>query len=459
MKTHHFLRFTVHSNKMKTILTTVIAIFTVWISFGQEDTIARFDAPSFPAGSILGIEANEISRPKSISQVRLSLQNNFLDSNNQVIIPDNFVIELNPFMLSPRKNFNYKDYLSNKMWDAFRQNSTVSLAATNSFIVSDSIKTDALSFGARLVLYNGKVSEDVEKLYNDQLEKTDLYSTQKVLIGIRIRQFLDETDENDELNKDALLDFLNKSLTGQTELLKIVAAVIPNLNSLTRSNVMSKFDAEIDEYGSHDNEISVLKDLIKQVRNDRHGFHVELNGAMALSFPTNDFSFSMVPRGGVWLNVSYLPLEMRNSKYGPPKKASRLEFLGLVRYLWSNDNFADRYYEPVDTVFFDIGNFFDVGIRMNYEYQKFSAGLEYIYRQRQDRKIPTSADGTPLPIITSPENNFKLNLNLNYRLTDKILVTYNLGKNYRPSGQGGNLISTFSVNFALGQLSTKDLLR
>lgn len=420
----------------------------------QDLPIEQFNAPSFPAGSVIGFEANEISRPRSLQDVRVSIQNNFLDSANKLVIPDNYAIEINPFMISPRKNFDYRDYLKSDFWSSFKQNSTLSIAATNSYLVNDSVKTNALGFGTRLVLYNGKVSQDVESAYTQQLAYLDTLRQKKLDIGKWLTEYTMNMDDQDLIDKSLLTDYLAEHLTANQ--MAAARLVLKDMDTLTAANLSSKYDRTCDQLQDHDKNVAIMKELIRTVRNDRHGLHVELNGALALHFPTNDFAFSMVPRGGVWLNISYLPLALKSRSNGNHRGVSNFEFTGLARYMWSSDEFYNRYV-PVDSSIFQIGNYFDVGLRVDYTAGKFSAGLEYIYRQQRNTETVTliSGEQRDIPVLN---DNYKLNLNLNYRLTNQILLTYNLGKNYLPGGTSGNLICTLSVNLGLGQLKKEDLL-
>lgn len=406
------------------------------------DSLESFAAPSMPAASIIGIQANEISRPTSFKALRLSIQNNFLDSNNSITVPDNYVIEVNPFMLSKRKNFDYSNYIAPSFTNNLWQNFSLSMATSNAFIVNDTLKTDAFSFGFRTVLWNGRVTSEQAEAYAKAFALDDTSRMQKLQLGAFIANtFMTESDtatvDIDKLEADLITSF------GADEQKKqFVEAMIDKIKAsngtLKVSGVSAAFDAAYDDLANRDSIIANLKEIVKDIRNDRYGLHAELNGAVGLNFPTKTFQYSIVPRGGVWATVSYTPPVKQNGKV---TGISGFEFLALGRYIWNNDEFI-RTYSPTTNATFQLGNFFDAGARVNYKHKRFSAGGEFIYRTEQSENA---------------QSVYKLNINMNYKLRENIILTYNFGKNYNLDGADGDLISTLSLNFGLGSFTYGDL--
>jgi len=60
---------------------------------------------------------------------------------------------------------------------------------------------------------------------------------------------------------------------------------------------------------------------------------------------------------------------------------------------------------------------------------------------------------------TVNDDTFKYVLNLNYNITDNIIFSYNIGKNYDLiMNKNGNLISGFSLSFGFGSVKKDDLV-
>lgn len=437
----------------KLLLLTFALVSGILVHAQEEDPIQNLGAPSFPAGAILGFQTNEINSPKSYQQLRMSLQNTFLDSNNQLVIPDQYAIEFNPYMISKRRNFDLKRYVSPSWGEQFIQNSTVSLAATNSFLVNDTVKTNALSIGTRLVFLNGKLTQDFEEKFEAQLE---MIRDNKELKNKLYSCF--ETAKDSISKADFTLDSLSAMLSKYD--LPVNKAefneILGYMDSVTQDNLQEKFNDAWNKMVNYETHAAEMSTMVDQAQNKRYGWRMELNGAVSLSFPTNDFEYSMVPRSGLWLNLSYTPKQLLGRKQNTSSlQASDFELLGIVRYLWSNDDFINTY-QPVDSTIFEMGNFFDVGVRLNYSKDKFSMGLEYIYRQQRDKEMYTLITGEQKEFNVLKDD-YKLVLNVNYQVTDAIVLNYSLGKNYNSFGRSGNLISTFAINFGLGQLTKEGI--
>lgn len=411
------------------------------------DSLEQFQSPSFPAGSILGIQANEISQPKSLEALKLSVLNNFLDSNNNFAMPDNYAIEISPFMLSRRKNFNYATYIDPNFKQNFWQNLSFSIAATNQFIINDTTKTNAFSFGFRTLLLNGHAYKDDADTYRKLLNSNDRYSADKARIMVQMAYYAMEQGDSFKLNFDSLSTYLNRELPDsvKTFLPEILASMRTDTvfqKTITTADLNTAFEAAFDQATDRDTRVQKAVTMTQTIRNERYGFRVELNGAMGLNFPTNEFEYSIIPRSGLWLTAGYTP-RTKHQENGQKvvDGVSNFDFLCLARYIWTNDQFV-RTYAPVDSSFSQVNDVFDIGFRINYKYQKFSAGAEGIYRQS---------------LGDQSQNTYKLNLNLNYELRNNIILTYNFGKNYNSFGSQGDLVSTLSLNFGLMSLTYKDL--
>lgn len=200
-----------------------------------------------------------------------------------------------------------------------------------------------------------------------------------------------------------------------------------------------------------------LRNELIKVKKERYGWRWEIDAAYALCFPTYDFNYSISPRYGIWSNISYRPKKNTTLSNGKVVKTPRsFEFIGFVRWLNSNDDFFNKY-NPIDTTRFKTGGTFDLGIRAVFEISNFSAEFEYIYRFNQNKEFV---------IVMGEEfsrklhdNTYKFILNLNYNIREDIIVSFNIGKNYKTlNSERGNLISGFTLNFGFGSVEKANLL-
>ena len=136
---------------------------TSLIAQKQDFSLDQLKAPTMPAATIISSQINEISRPKSFKDLEAALLNNYLDSANSLSIPNNFALEGNPYLLSKRPNFNYKEYLENKFGDNIWKDFSFSLASTTNFTLNDSVNTNAFGLGLRTTLLRGDSKRRVEE--------------------------------------------------------------------------------------------------------------------------------------------------------------------------------------------------------------------------------------------------------------------------------------------------------
>ena len=424
-------------------------------SFGQNN-LENFEAPSMPAVSIIGSEMLEMKRLSTMAEVKLSLLTNFLDSNNSLIIPDNFGVEINPFMLSSRKKFDYIDFLGDSIADNIKQNFSISLATTKKFIVNDSVHTDALGIGFRTKILNGKFSDEIVTNYKEQFNEFKRYNKLKEEIFNELKNiaYTNNFVGFSKMNSENISGFIVSSETISDDAKELFLDLEPFMNFRSLVEMYESFDVVFDRMTSKGIRDASMFRLLEELKNQRYGHFLEVDGAVSLSFPTADFENSYIPKYGLWLNYAFRPPIKNNAKQ--VIGASNFEGQALVRYLWSNDDFINSF-STVDDVRFSTGSFFDFGFRINYEHNKFNGGIEYIYRLEKGTKEVTLATGE---VIDIPDDNesYKLMLNLNYDIMPGVVLTYNLGKNFEFGNEGNDLITGFSINIALGSLKFDDLI-
>jgi hypothetical protein len=449
--------------KLHFLLLTLLYFLVNSISNAQ--TFEDLKAPSMSAATLIGSQVNEITSPKSLKALETSLLNNFMDSNNNIVLPDGYALEFNPFMLLKGEQFHYLDYLENQPQNLYR-NISVSVASTNSLKINDSINTNALGFGINWTLFNGKVDEETKRNYIKALNYSDKLIELHATALSSIADLVEANEENLQKGVDfaVLRNNLNKTFTSDgtmdDEELMYLSLLKELPINLTYSELETKYDELIKTQLRKPSLIEIRKQM-EETKMNRYGFRLELNSALGLSFPNNDFYTSYIPKVGAWMNISYrLPKKLitdNSFKKDTLKKASPFEFVGLIRYINVNREFVNSF-NPFDSLNLDPGSYFDLGIRANIDFRKLNLGFEYIYRLNQSKEF-VMVDNVEFS-RTINSDTYKFLFNINYSIKDNIVLSYNIGKNYGLSETSkGILISGVSLNLGFGDVKEKELLR
>jgi hypothetical protein len=442
-------------------------------------TLEKLKAPSMPSAAIIGLQVNEVNRPKSLNELETAVFSNFLNQNQSIIIPDNFALEVNPFMLSGRKNFDYHNYLNDNAADNIWQNLSLSVASTNKYILKDSASSNAMGFSVRTIIFNGKPRpkvlssfyladlknayiQDIKSFMPGEIE--DCFTLSKSISYIAdtlcpcvIQKFnADEINNlitNQKLNNEqcyritAQQDTIIKSIF--IELSKDTSFTNSFLSENNNNKALRKFQNAFDSLLKQKEAMPALEKLIKNLQNvktERYGLRMEVDLAFSLNFPTNNFNYSFVPGYGFWTNISY-----------QPEGIEGFSFIGLVRYIINSEDFIKQY-QPLNNNFVP-GNFVDIGTRLVYDYNKFSVGIEYTYRFNKSKATVVINGNQSEQTVNNDTRKYLINMN--YNITDNINLSYNFGKdfdNITPLKRG-DLISGLSINFGFGSINADDLLK
>jgi len=116
---------------MKTLIkfNIILLIFASINLYAQSSDydMENLKAPSMPSASILGTQITDINTPKSLKDLETAIFTNYLNSGQSLTVPNNYALEINPFMLCGRKNFDYKDYLQNDAAQNIWRNLSISV--------------------------------------------------------------------------------------------------------------------------------------------------------------------------------------------------------------------------------------------------------------------------------------------------------------------------------------------
>ncbi len=430
----------------------------------------KLTSPSMPAATIIGTQFNEINTPKSLKALETAIFNNFINAEGSSLIPGNYALEVNPFMLGKRTNFDYLDYLKDEIKLNLWRNLSFSVASTNNYIINDSITGSSLGFGGRTMILNGKVNQQLESeyrsissIYSDLLAKQSQIRTMFGVYKSSLAQFSSsgEPMPDKPFQPDSLMVFLMKSdVLKAPETAAIISQVFSELSTTGKSyeEIREDFITVFKEKYSGV-VLGEFRRLLESVKTERYGLRWEVATAFALNFPTGDFNNSVSPNQGIWSNISYRPFKKVESVATPEtyyEVPVNFEFIGLVRWINNNDAFINRYH-PVDTLQFNAGEVFDFGVRGILEFGKLSVEMEYIYRNNRNKEFITVDDNRYSR--TMNDDTYKFLLNINYNINDNIVLSYNIGRNYEMvNSDTGNLISGLSVNFGFGSINKDELV-
>lgn len=412
----------------------------------------KLKAPSAPAATIINIQPTEISRPKSIKELELAVFNNFVSNDQSIVIPNDYSIEITPFWMVNRKNYDDINYLNKR--NSFLSNLSISIATTQSFKLQDSLNTNALGFGFRSFLFRSNL-DDQAKILKNNILKNRFFNR----VNIDVSSGLDNPNLGlDFSNFDEVKTKITKSLLENFPDDKPNDEITKYYGNISKEDYLNQVDLIFrllenskDTLSTSDGwttAIDSLKQISKEdtIRNvegqlsnyltNQAGWQVEIAGATSLNFPTNDFGFSVIPQWGLWLTATY-----------QNKNSSPWQWLLLARYFRNDVEYYQRYL-PEDSV--NHSNKLDFGGKVVYNRNKFSVDIEGLFRS-QSNVLDKTDNGNTTVTTTSNDTDFKWMLNLNYRITESILVTYNFGKDFDPMlSVNGNIISTLGLNFGFG---------
>ena len=416
------------------VLITIILYLNGHSQKGED--ISTLTTPSAPAFTILGLQPNEIARPKSFNALEASLLSSFTSGVN-AIIPRNYALEFSPYWFRSHPTLTFKEYVSPTVGQSLLQNLSLSLATTSEKSSYDTTEFQSkMGIGFRTQIFTGKSTDYLSDI---MLYATCIKNSQLVLNGMSYllkivsMESLEDKDKYQQVfeiefgkSLQAIKDIGVKKAFQQLKV-KYVDSIWVSKTVKTPENVRTRMKEIIDLLGEQTmseeylNQVKKLENTIKE----KWGFILEINAAMVLDFPTNDIGYSQVPQWGIWIIPTYR------------LKSLHFEFIGMIRYLHKNvpDDFSHN---------------IDLGGKLVYQSLKFSITAEGLYRY-QSRVISKTTEGNTTTTTTSSQSDYRLDCCFEYKIADKLSVNYTIGKNFNePLVQSGNLISTVGLNFGIG---------
>lgn len=419
--------------------------------FLAQEPLAQLTTPTSPAAALLDLNPTVTLAPKSYQALETALYSNFVNSNNETVIPTDFALEFTPYW-TKNHGLSITEYLyPENLGTQLLRSSSVSIASTQNFVLGDSTSTNALGIGYRASFFfpNKKDKAIVEKsigeIRNDFNLKNEIRAPAILFLEINPEaskaDFLKEIMPTviSEINKskhfsdpEELQKFLNKF---EAELL-----ALPEITPATKDAFLDQFSQILDQEYQTYRLISNFEEYLTR----RQGLTLDIGLATLLNFPDNTFEFSYVPKSSLWITPSY---RFTNN-------FDFLKALGVFRYEWYHDTYYDRYFP--DTFVFK--NNLDYGISIISEFKRFSLQFELIGRHSSSEiSVATDDFGNDL-FRKETKSDLQYTGNFSYNVTDGIVLTYTLGSRFRTIFEPKNtLISLLALNFGFGAPTTNDI--
>ncbi|MCF8367832.1 MAG: hypothetical protein K9G76_02230 [Bacteroidales bacterium] len=434
-------------------------VFVALQIIGQESGVdlEKLKAPSSPASTIIGIQPSDISRPKSVKDVELSLFNNFTD-NGSLSVPNDYALEFMPYWLLNKKNVDEIKYLEADKFKAMYSNLSLSVSSTTSSIVNDSINSNAIGVGLRTIIYKSPVKEQKKKIINMIILNRRINAV-NVIFSTLINEQQLEKNNIEISNYDEMKRYISEYIS-RDDFIKSTFGDDPYYRKITKEECLEIadkmfyfLDAHKDDLKNIDawedkidaiksdmkkaHEIINIEDSITNYLTNRAGFQLELTGALSLNFPSNDFEYSRIPKAGIWLTGYY----QNNTD-------SWIQYLILARYYRNDVDFFKQYLNNDSIVY---SNSYDFGGKVViWPSNKFTSEFEFIGRSQSTILDQTIENGVKTT-KTQNDFNFKWTLLFNYQINNNLVITYTFGKNFDPLLKlNGNIISALGLNFGLG---------
>lgn len=423
------------------------------IASGQAEELEKIKAPSSPAAAVIGIQPTTILSPKSYEALEASILSNFVNGQEQLLMPNDFGLEFSPYWATDHP-MTIQQYLYPGFGECLWRNLSFSVASTQNYVLKDTVKSKALGFGIRTTIYitdkavKKVIDSALDSLVNSLALKSQIHNyilriNKSSIKPANTIQFVDKLIYLLLTEKYILAYFNNDRKLMEQELWKLAKQLkkeLPDYSPGNEKKFLDSTDILVLRYCAVAKKLQILESYVT----NRPGFKLDIAGAFSLDFPTNDMSFSVTPQQSIWLTPAY---RFRGN-------ASFIEILGVLRYNWYNVDFYQQYFQNKETY----ENNFNYGISLNLLFKKISLHFEAV-GQYSNTIIEKSTD--PSGIVTTrskTKSDFQYVGTFSYQINKKLILSYSFGKQFQPIlSNNGTLISVVGLNFGFGGPTSDNL--
>ncbi len=422
---------------MKLLLTFSMLLIAALTLHAQTDTlelrveniqIELLQTPTNPAFLVMGTSPTEIAAPGSAPAFYTSIQN---VSNDFSAFPNNYGFSISPFWWSKRaKELSFEEDFKEENTLTFWKTTTLSAAIVSGVGSNPDLWRYAIGFKSTLL--RGRANPTHKKEFLDELR-----AYHETYYG-DINDFLSSHNPHERLRDD--IQTLRENVRQIDQQLAT--------GSITQEMAQIQKQEIIQELGEKNNRLDSLRTALSLEFNQkqqyiqstkaideklnmlqkREGLKWDIGGGMALNSTNNQIDQTQLYRLGVWSNAGGAIL-------GDASQNVQLSGFGLVRFLYFNE-LIYLHQETASTIP-NLGTF-DLGGKLQLEaYEKFSFGMEWIYRTALSNDFY--------------KNTYKINGLLQYTFDNKSIYA-SFGNVINESTDQGpeELMVTFGCNIGIG---------
>lgn len=396
-------------------MTTMTVVSALLFSQGKEISaeLNKLELSNAPSVMLLGLASSDLETPKSKKAFMTSIVNSFSENEG---LPNAYAVELTPTHLFPLtemdalkyagiktiKNADNKDEYRNNIFSEAK-NVSVSFAFLRNYKIENlDTENPSASFSLRTTVFKVRNKKNIEAIAasNNNISR-------------------ELTDIQREFEQSPKFMDIMKSDISQSEKEE-------KLSKAQDEFVTDYYKTETEKY--------------KKYLDEKPAFQLDVASAYSTFFLDNQFKNNQFGKFGVWMTMSSgISLERKNPKpvedqkkekskvmiketsADSSKTEKRLNFYAVARYM------QDKTVYDVASGFSKTNNY-DFGGKIEFVYNKFSIGYEFIYRS------------------SDLDNTYRSNGIINYKVSDSVYINAAFGKNY---GDKDNLISFLGLNWGL----------
>jgi hypothetical protein len=362
---------------------SIIILFLITLKlFSQEANnikITDLELPNAPAFTILDYSPTIITTPSTTQAFTLSLINSVNSSKG---FPTDYALEFTPYWIFAQKGRNLSDYVikeNQKTYSKPYKNLSFSFAA----VKKDTIQNVSAGIRTNLLTVNR----------NERKHSIDT-------LLIDLKRFKEILDQNLFLDK-------NPFPSGTPEYTKW------DLNQINKLSTLKEYEELTSKIYKRIDSLETYKPI----------FTADFGTAYNHFFDQNEFKSGKFGRYGAWLTLNTnLKLSKSNKNY--------LNIYQYTRYL------IDEMTYDLTTAAYKKEKNFDVGAKIEFQFNDFAIAYEYINR-------------------TNQKDNYRSVGNLKYKINEKFTINGGFGKNFEKTD---NLVSFLGISWGIATNNDLDIV-
>lgn len=457
----------------KILLLLIFFTIVPQITYGQlNERLEDLRAPSSPATYLIGFQPTTTLTPNNYQALEATLFNNFASSENNFVIPNDLAIEFTPYWFG-NYGLTIDQYLNRtNIPIQFLRNLSVSIASTQNYVLEDSSKTNALSFGlrTRLNLTNDRKSSDY-KTVKDIIDYQRVKAAVIVHVATLKATLVPGTTIN-EITDSVEKEFLNqvdqklKSIYSKDYYGSILYRVSTEFED--NRALLNAFDPYNDDsYKVYTQQIDDLIDRVFEIQlklenladdilvPDYSGVYLILAYGSLINFTNNNFDDVFLPKSAFWGTLNYTP-KIDDPDYKIFNVLNHFSFKVLARKELLDVDYFKTFF-PSQRIFEENR---DLGGAISIDLSTLSFNIEALHRKSETR-IFNGLDNQGLPNYSEDkEIDYQIIGLVNYEISSDIALSYSFGKEFKSTlNAGEDLTNKISLTFGFNSRKKSSIQR